>query len=258
MKLTSIVGSGSGRLGGSVFAVRHGEQIVRTLQKKVHNPKSEAQTEQRAKMKAAVQLSAIMSQALAAFKGFGGPNVSARNAFVSDLFKRGAVTFDTTNNAAVINRGAIRISPSAIAWRISSTVAAGTGGAGVSGVVTVDREFVQDGTVLTAGVLHNENTGSTLLLGLTSFAVNAEEVQITLPIQEPVANGDTIVMMLSVPREADMARRYRSLMWDYQSSTYRLAVVSTVYASAFDHLMSYNNAITLTGREVQTETKTKK
>ena len=243
MKLSSIVGTGTGRMGGSVFVVRHGEQIVRAYQPVVDNPKSAAQSEQRAKLKAAVQMSAVLSTALAAFKGFGGPNVSARNAFVSDLFKRGAVTFNGTTKEAVIDRAAIRISPSAIAWRLISTLAAS--GNSVSGSVVLFSSAVKEGAVLTVGVLHNEGNGTPVLLGLTSYDVTSETVNVSLSVGENIGTGDSILMVLSVPRDADVANRYRSIMWDDTANAYKVAVVSSVYASAFDHLASYNNVITV-------------
>lgn len=243
MKLSSIVGTGSGRMGGSVFVVRHGEQIVRAYQPVIDNPKSVAQTEQRAKMKAAVQLAAVLSTALAAFKGLGGPNVSARNAFVSDLFKRGAVTFDDATKNAVIDRAAIRISPSAIAWRLSSTLT--PSGASLAGNVNLFPSAVKAGSVLTMGVLHNEGNGTPVLLGLTSYDVTSDSVSVNLNVGEAIETGDSVLMVLSVPRDADMAARYRSIMWNSTANAYRLAVVSSVYASAFDHLASYNNVLTV-------------
>ena len=241
MKLSSIVGTGSGRMGGSVFVVRHGEQIVRAYQPVVDNPKSAAQSEQRAKMKIAVQMSAVLSRALAAFKGFGGPNVSARNAFVSDLFKRGAVTFDRETKKAVIDRAAIRISPSVIAWRLSSTLTAN--GASLSGSVNLFESAVKEGAVLTVGILHNEGNGTPALLGLTSYDVTSATVSVNISIGEAIETGDSVLMVLSVPRDADVAKRYRSIMWDGAANAYKLAVLASVYASAFDHLASYNNAI---------------
>lgn len=243
MKLTSIVGTGTGRMGGSVFAVRHGEQIVRTYQSVVANPKSAAQSEQRAKMKAAVQMAAVLSTALAAFKGVGGPNVSARNAFVSDLFKRGVVTFDDTTKEAVIDRAAIRISPSAVAWRLTSTLA--PSGSRIAGSVVLFPSEVKEGAVLTVGILHNEGNGTPVLLGLTSYDVTSDTVAVDINAGETLGTGDSVIMVLSVPRDADMARRYRSIMWDGTANAYKLAVVSSVYASAFDHLASYNNVITV-------------
>lgn len=110
MKLTSIVGTGSGRLGGSVFAVRNGQQIVRTYQSKVANPQAKGQVDQRAKLKLASQLSAALAQELYPWGREG--LLSARNQFVRDLFNRGAVTM--ADNEASINMAEVRLTKSRV------------------------------------------------------------------------------------------------------------------------------------------------
>ena len=80
MKLNGIVGKGTGKLGSSVFAVSGGEQIVRQYNPNVSNPNTDAQVEQRAKLKLMSQLAAALAPAIA-FKKQG--LVSARNQFIS-------------------------------------------------------------------------------------------------------------------------------------------------------------------------------
>lgn len=80
MKLNGFVGKGSGKLGSSVFAISGGEQIVREYNPRVANPNTDAQVEQRAKLKLMSQLAAALAQGLA-FKRMG--LVSARNQFVA-------------------------------------------------------------------------------------------------------------------------------------------------------------------------------
>lgn len=80
MKLNGFVGKGSGKLGASVFAISGGEQIVRQYNPKVSNPQTDAQVEQRAKLKLMSQLAADVSQSI----GFQKQGlVSARNQFIS-------------------------------------------------------------------------------------------------------------------------------------------------------------------------------
>ena len=79
MKLTGILGSGSGRLGSSVFSVNHGVQVVRQYQPKVNDAKSAAQTAVRAKFKLLSQLSEILAPSM----GFARIGlVSPRNLFM--------------------------------------------------------------------------------------------------------------------------------------------------------------------------------
>lgn len=110
MKLTSIVGTGSGRLGGSVFAVRNGQQVVRTYQPQVANPQSKSQVDQRAKLKLASQLSAALAQELYPYGREG--MLSARNQFVRDLFNRGAVVMN--EGEASINMASVRLTKSRV------------------------------------------------------------------------------------------------------------------------------------------------
>lgn len=80
MKLYGIAGKGTGRVGSQVFAISGGEQIVRQYNPVVSNPSTEAQVEQRAKLKLMSQIAAALAPAIA-FKKKG--LVSARNQFVS-------------------------------------------------------------------------------------------------------------------------------------------------------------------------------
>ena len=80
MKLNGVFGKGSGKVGNSVWAVSGGVQIVRPYNPNVSNPNTDAQVEQRAKLKLMSQLAAALAPALA-FKKNG--LVSARNQFIS-------------------------------------------------------------------------------------------------------------------------------------------------------------------------------
>lgn len=80
MKLNGVFGTGSGKVGNSVWAVSSGVQIVRPYQPNVTNPNTDAQVEQRAKFKLMSQV-ALALTSIIAFKKKG--LVSARNQFVS-------------------------------------------------------------------------------------------------------------------------------------------------------------------------------
>lgn len=64
-RIYGLSGRITGRKGDAVFAVRGGEQIVRQYNPIVANPKTEAQVENRAKMKLCSQLGAILAPVLA-------------------------------------------------------------------------------------------------------------------------------------------------------------------------------------------------
>lgn len=83
MKLNGFTGKGTGKLGSSVFSVNGGEQIVRQYQSVVANPNTEAQVDQRAKMKLMSQVAAALAPIIA-FRKAGLK--SARNLFISKNF----------------------------------------------------------------------------------------------------------------------------------------------------------------------------
>lgn len=83
MKLSGLTGSGSGKMGNSVFAVVGGVQIVRQYQPNVTNPSTLSQVNVRARMKLLSQLAAVYANVLA-FQKQGLK--SARNLFIEKNF----------------------------------------------------------------------------------------------------------------------------------------------------------------------------
>lgn len=77
-KQTSMWGKTTGKVGGLVYATSGGEQIVREYNPNVANPSTQAQVDQRARMKLMSQLSASLSPVLAMTKD---GLVSKRNKF---------------------------------------------------------------------------------------------------------------------------------------------------------------------------------
>lgn len=120
MLLAGITGTGSGKLGSSVFSVTAGKQIVRQYQPIVTNPSTQTQVNNRARLKLISQLSAVMGDVIAIpRKG----NVSSRNLFVSDNYHvteaiNGVATVDLS--AIGLTRGGINI-PYVNASRVDTT-----------------------------------------------------------------------------------------------------------------------------------------
>lgn len=83
MKLKGILGTGTGKLGSSVFSTVAGQQVVRQYQPVVANPNTTAQVTQRSKFKLASQLASVMAPAIAIPKN--GLR-SSRNEFVKANF----------------------------------------------------------------------------------------------------------------------------------------------------------------------------
>lgn len=85
MKLTGILGMGTGKMGNAVMAVVHGTQIVRQYQPVVSNPSTVDQVSSRAKLKLASQLAASVAPYIAIpRKGL----VSSRNGFISKNYDK--------------------------------------------------------------------------------------------------------------------------------------------------------------------------
>lgn len=117
MKLTGITGTGTGKLGSSVFATVAGQQIVRQYQPVVTNPSTEGQVEQRAKLKLASQLARDLKVSIAiARQGL----VTSRNRFISKNFP--AISY--AQNSAQVNLNAIQLTEGSNAMTsIASAVA---------------------------------------------------------------------------------------------------------------------------------------
>ena len=95
MKLTSIIGKGTGKLGGSVFAVSEGRQIVREYQPKVSNPRTEKQQEQRIRFSGLVLLAREFAPSLMFLGRKAG--VTERNEFVRRNTGNDSILIDLTN-----------------------------------------------------------------------------------------------------------------------------------------------------------------
>lgn len=120
MKLHGITGTGSGKLGSSVFSVTAGEQVVRQYQPVVTNPSTTSQVNNRARLKLLSQLSAVMADVIAIPRAGA---LSPRNIFVSDNYpissaENGAATIDLAKIA--LTKGGMQI-PAVVAERDGDT-----------------------------------------------------------------------------------------------------------------------------------------
>lgn len=88
----------TGKLGGSVFAVRYGQTIERQYQPIVANPQTSAQVEARVKLKLLSQLAAIMTPH-SGFKRVGSK--TARNMFIKANYPDVSVSSSTGNPSLV-------------------------------------------------------------------------------------------------------------------------------------------------------------
>lgn len=89
MKIQGLIGSGSGKLGNTVFRTSGGVQVVAQYQPNVANPSTTAQVNQRAKLKLLSQVAAALSPAIVIPKE---GNVSSRNIFIKRNFKQASAS----------------------------------------------------------------------------------------------------------------------------------------------------------------------
>lgn len=99
-KSTNGLGQFRGKLGGAVFAVNAGEQIIRQYQPQVANPRTAAQLTQRAKMNLTGKLSAIVRNS--AIMALGINSRERRSVFTSNILRNATVTIDGTKYTAAI------------------------------------------------------------------------------------------------------------------------------------------------------------
>lgn len=105
-KIVGIIGSGHGKLGNTVLAVRRGEQIARVYQPVVANPKSARQQFSRAKMRFTVGLLRPYLKALVAGWNLSKPSYEFQKG-VSVIIPQGngILTFDDVENTFVVEKG---------------------------------------------------------------------------------------------------------------------------------------------------------
>ena len=162
-KIYGLNGVLSGRQGSTVFAVRNGVNIARKYQPVVSNPKSMAQVESRAKLKALSQLSALLGRAIVIPKQ---GDVSSRNMFTKVNYPAASFTSDT----ATINMSAVKITAGLTAMPSITLVARGGANANVAlseaPIVAFDRviyvamDIRPDGTIDGARVITQATPGA--------------------------------------------------------------------------------------------------
>lgn len=119
-KIYGLFGAMTGKLADTVMAVRNGEQIARKYQPVVFNPGTPAQIAQRAKMKLASQLSAVLAPVIAIMRV---GSVSSRNMFTKvnyPLLSFQNNQADITLTDIQLTKSAVAI-PSVVATRVSGT-----------------------------------------------------------------------------------------------------------------------------------------
>lgn len=137
-KINPIFGKFQGKLGGTVFTIRNGEQIMREYNPAPLNPSTAAQVQSRAKLKLLSQLSAVMAPVIAIPRNGA---VSSRNLFTKTNYPLTGYSTDT----ATINLNNVQLTRSVVAFpavyatRGSDAISAYIANASAVGPIDVSR-----------------------------------------------------------------------------------------------------------------------
>lgn len=236
MKLTSIVGTGTGKLGGSVFSVRNGAQVVRTYQPVVANPQSEQQIAQRAKLKLASQLSAALAREVAPF-GRDGMR-SPRNLFVKDLFSRNVVTF--ANNTAEVALDDVRLTSSRVDMFGISSVTHESNQLTVAGYIR--PEYVGDVISVRVVVVRRDADSNEPIVTLTGNASISEANTFSFSGELLNAFTGVLYMYAIVPSSDVMIARYGGMTMSEGNVVLLMAAVND-NPSGFRYSLTYHDVI---------------
>lgn len=245
MKLAGFVGKGTGRLGSSVFVVRKGEQIVRQYQPIVDNPKTVAQVQQRAMMKLASQLSAVLGFHLAPMKVSAIKGQSARNVFVKSLFTDGAMSFSADKASADLSK--LKLTSSVIDGMNVVSGGITVGGLSLQVSVRPFADFKQNST-LNAVVLRSNASTGVEVIGYGTANVSTSEVNTTIDVATSVnpTAGDVVMLYIARVEPSKLPTVYRN-MYAGSNAAAMLDVIQREVPSALTYTKTLNVAVPTQG-----------
>lgn len=189
-KAPNGLGKFSGKVGGVVFAVSNGEQIVRAYQPIVSNPKSSLQLAQRAKGNLTGRISSFVPRT--AIAGLGNNNRTRRAEFLRNILRNTSVTQSGSNYNAKIadedvlfSKGSTQISVS-----LSAIVAQ-------EGVVSVNLSGASTASIPAAEYASRQ----TRLVCMVYDSVTQELVEVVTKIADKPAQGATLSTAIPILRQ---------------------------------------------------------
>lgn len=209
----------TGRVGGVVYRINRGTTIESQYQPVVNNPRTTRQVGQRAKMKLASLVAAIMSEELGAFRPQG--MVSSRNRFIADLFNREVISY--ANGTATMNTAKIKLTPSCIA---------------MGNIASVNRE----GSVITARVLV-----------LPEYVAIGAQVRILAVQKRDVSGGEAEV---AITTAATIAVHTEEGYYDATLNVRagNAVLLAYVFVPSTNTLVKYGNIFSETANQILLET----
>lgn len=222
MKLQGFSGTGSGKLGSSVFSVAAGQQIVRQYQPNVSNPSTLAQINQRAKMKLLAQLAAAISSVIAIpKKGL----VSARNQFISKNF---AAT-SAVSGTADINLPELQLTEGSVT--LPNVIATRQDGNAIAVNLEANASLIASRIIYVA--FERANDGSLILLD-SNIVENAGENG-TFPSTLAYSEKDVVVYAYGmIDANANATAKYGNYGVVSGEDVARLVATSTISTSEYN------------------------
>lgn len=176
MKLSGIFGTGSGKVGSSVFVVRPSENIVRAYQPRVANPRTARQTATRGRLAFCSALAKGLDDVLA----IGMPQrglKSPRNAFVKAIIPLDSSAISQTSSTIEVVYRALQVSKGGMPKPRLASPATNTG-SGVIDVVlaedykttTTQYQYRKAGDAGLVIVLYNPTLGETCIKQMTTVS----------------------------------------------------------------------------------------
>ena len=233
MKLTGITGTGSGKLGSSVFSVTAGEQVVRQYQPVVTNPSTENQVNNRARLKLLSQLSAVMADVIAIPRAGA---LSPRNIFVSDNYPITAAE----NGAATIDLAKIALTKGGM--QIPAVVAERDGDTGIN-VALADKADQLVARVIYIAFYRN-NVGELQLLD--SAVIETAGPEGTFPYVFPYMSQDVIVYAYGIfDKNSKATAKFGN--YGVETGTQVASLIADRKVSESDYLITKTQGVVLAG-----------
>lgn len=230
---TSLFGKISGKLGAVVFATSGGETISREYNPNVSNPSTQAQVNQRARLKLMSQLSASLAPVLAMPKD---GLVSSRNQFVKKNFSASyaanglaQITYEnlqlTNGNAGLPAIVATRAQESGITIQLAEDASAA-----VSRVVYIMYRKTSEGTLQLVQSVIVEAGGASGTFAATMMYTEGDLVFYAYGMKDLNANASAAYGNMSVANAEDVAKLVATRKVDASSYQFTQTRGATMYA----------------------------
>lgn len=232
-KQTSLFGKISGKLGAVVFATSGGETISREYNPNVSNPSTQAQVDQRARLKLMSQLSASLAPVIAMPKD---GLVSSRNQFVKRNFSASyaangmaQITYEnlqlTNGNAGLPSIVATRAQESGVTIQLAEDASAA-----VSRVVYIMYRKTSEGTLQLVQSVVVEASGTSGTFAATMVYTEGDLVFFAYGMKDLNANASAAYGNMSVANAEDVAKLVVTRKVDSSSYQFTQTRGATMYA----------------------------